>query len=217
MNKRIILSIITFLTGYSVFSQDLKKSTAFEGSIEFMQCIGTDTTFYSYDIKSTHVRIKNIDVKSNKDIGIYLMDLSAKTTIAISPLRRIYKDEPTPATVKVSGDPKVTKTTNTKTINGYKCTEYVVENAKDGIKISYWIANGNFEFFLPMMNILNRSDNFSLYYMQIKNSQNMFPMEAYETDLSGTAKGFMKATKVTAGTVAAQTFVVPEGYKKFEK
>ncbi len=216
MKKILSLSAAALLIAGVAFGQE-KKAGAFEGSISFMQYNGIDTTYFSYDVKTTHVRIVNTDIKTNNDEGIYLIDLTTKTTLALSPVRKIYKDQPSPAAVKPSGTPKVTKTTNTKTINGYKCTEYDVVDAEEGIKVTYWIATGNFEFFLPMMNILNRKDKFSQYYMVIPSSANMFPMEAYETDMSGVSKGFIKATKVTTGKIANGTFEIPEGYHKFEK
>jgi len=53
--------------------------------------------------------------------------------------------------------------------------------------------------------------------MAITGTANMFPMEAYETDMSGASKGFIKATKVTSGKIADGTFAIPAGYNKFEK
>ncbi|MGP8216746.1 MAG: DUF4412 domain-containing protein [Bacteroidia bacterium] len=217
MKRIYVLYSIVLLLGNIVLGQELKKIGPFEGTIQFIQYLGSDTSYYSYDIKDNNIRILNTDIKTNNDEGIYLINLTTKTTTAISPVRRIYKDEPSPAPVKPDGQIKVTKTNNVKTINGYKCTEYIVENATDGIKVTYWIASGNFDFFLPMMNILNRKDVFSEYYMQIENTKGMFPMEAYETDLSDNPKGFMKATRITPKIVATGIFEIPAGYNKFQK
>ena len=212
MKKILSLSAAVMLFAGAAFSQK-----SFEGQIDFMQYNGIDTTYFSYYVKTTHVKIVNSDIKTGNDEGIYLIDLTTKTTLALSPIRKIYKDQPSPAPVKPSGTPKVTKTTNTKTINGLKCTQYDVVDAEEGIKVTYWIASGDYEFFLPMMNILNRKDKFSQYYMAISGTSNMFPMEAYETDMSGASKGFIKATKVTSGKIADGTFAIPAGYNKFEK
>ncbi len=212
MKKILSLSAAVMLFAGAAFGQK-----SFEGQIDFMQYNGIDTTYFEYYVKTTHVKIVNTDIKTNNDEGIYLIDLTTKTTLALSPVRKIYKDQPSPAPVKPSGTPKVTKTANVKTINGFKCTEYDVADAEEGIKVSYWIASGDFEFFLPMMNILNRKDKFSQYYMAIPNSANMFPMEAYETDMSGASKGFIKATKCIPGKIADGTFAIPAGYNKFEK
>src|ERR1700739_2971577 len=180
MKKILSLSAAVMLFAGAAFSQK-----SFEGQIDFMQYNGIDTTYFSYYVKTHNVKIVNTDIKTNNDEGIYLIDLTTKTTLALSPIRKIYKDQPSTAPVKPSGTPKVTKTANTKTINGLKCTEYDVVDAEEGIKVVYWIARGDYEFFLPMMNILNRKDKFSQYYMAIPNTANMFPMEAYETDMSG--------------------------------
>lgn len=212
MKKILSLSAAALLFAGMAFGQK-----SFEGQIDFMQYNGIDTTYFSYYVKTTHVKIVNTDIKTGNDEGIYLIDLTTKTTLALSPIRKIYKDQPSPAPVKPAGTPKVTKTTNTKMINGLKCTEIDVADAEEGIKVTYWVASGDFEFFSPMMNILNRKDKFSQYYMCITGTSNMFPMEAYETDMSGASKGFIKATKCTSGKISDGTFAIPAGYNKFEK
>lgn len=212
MKKIISLSAAALLFAGVAFGQK-----SFEGQIDFMQYNGIDTTYFSYYVKTTHIKIVNTDIKTGNDEGIYLIDLTNKTTLALSPIRKIYKDQPSPAPVKPAGTPKVTKTSNTKTINGLKCTEYDVVDAEEGIKVTYWLASGDFTFFNPMMNVLNRKDKFSQYYMVIPGTTNMFPMEAYETDMSGASKGFIKATKCTSGKIAEGTFAIPAGYNKFEK
>ncbi|MGP8217701.1 MAG: DUF4412 domain-containing protein [Bacteroidia bacterium] len=208
--KKISFSALALLLAASAFSQK-----SFEGQIDCIKYDGIDTTNFSYYVKTPHVKILGTD--KDKDEGIYLIDLSTKKTLVLSPYRKIYKEEHFDGTVKHNDSTKVTKTANTKTLNGYKCTEYIVENAKDNCRITYWIASGNFDFFLPMMNVFIVKDKFNQYYMEIPNSANMCPMESIETDMKGTTIAFMKAIKVTPGKVSDGEFAIPDGYSKMDK
>jgi hypothetical protein len=121
MKKLFSLSAAALLFANVAFSQGASKSGTFEGQIDFYDYNGIDSTFYTYYVKGNHVKIVNTDIKTNNDEGIYLIDLNAKTTWALSPVRKIYKDQPSPAPVKPSGNPKCTKTTNTKTMYRVYC------------------------------------------------------------------------------------------------
>lgn len=222
MKKLFSISLATLLIANVAISQEHKKpapktSKEFEGQIDFMQYNGVDTTYYTYYVKGRHIRVDNIDPKTSNIEGSYLIDLSTKKTTALSPIRKVYFDQPSPAPVKPEGTTSVTKTKNTKKISGYTCTEYIVEDKEEGLKISYWMASGHFDFFLDMMKVLNRKDKFSEYYLAIPHAEGMFPMLALETDLSGATKGEMKATKVKEANVMDGTFGIPPGYKEFKK
>jgi hypothetical protein len=219
MKKILSLSAAVILMATVVTAQDkgAKTSGGFEGSIDFMQYNGVDTTYYKYYIKGNHVKVDNYDPKTNNIEGSFLIDLSTKKMTALSPVRKIYFDQPSGAAVKPAGKPTVTKTGKTKTIGGYKCTEYLVVDADEGLKIHFWMASGHFDFFGTMLEILNRKDKFSEYYQIITDATGMFPMLAEEEDLSGNPKGLMKAVKVDKGTIANDVFDIPKGYKEFKK
>jgi hypothetical protein len=213
MKKLLSISAALMLFAGMAFGQK-----PFEGQIDFWMYNNVDTTYYFYYVKGNHIKITNTDPKTNNDQGYFLIDLSTKKTTALSaPFRHTYFDQPSPAPVKPAGTPKVNKTGKTKTINGYKCEEIVVEDAEEGLKVSFWVATGGFDFFVPMMDILNRKDKFSEYYKAIPKTAGMFPMEATETDMSGAPKGSMKATLVKAGTVSDGTFAIPSGYNKVDR
>jgi hypothetical protein len=214
MKKLLTLSAAALLFAGAAFGQ---KAAAFEGQIDFWSFNGVDTSYYTYYVKGNHIKMVNTDPKSNNEEGIYLIDLTTKKTTALSPIRHVYFDQPSPAAVKPAGTPKVTKTANTKTIQGYKCTEYIVEDAEEGVKIHYWMAAGHFNFLMDLLNILNRKDKFSEYLLAIPGASGMFPMLAEQTDMSGASKGSMQATKVSSGSVVDGTFSIPAGYKEFKK
>jgi len=188
---------------------------SFEGKITCMQYNGVDTSYFSFYVKNEHVKFTDSKTDTGKEQSIILVNFKANTTVTLSPQRRQYYDYHAPDFQKLPGKTNVTKTTNTKTINGYLCTEYIVENQQEDAKISYWIADGNFTFFLPMLKALSLNYGYYCqYYLEIPNTSNMFPMEAYKTDMKGNTKGFMKATKVTSVSLEDGIFFIPQSYTK---
>jgi len=205
-----VISILTFISS-ATFGQ------SFEGTIDFTQVNGTDTSLYKYYVKGNNVRVDNFDTRTKNNEGTFLIDLSTKKLTALSPVRKIYFDQPSGTPIKATGTPKVTKTSNVKKINGYSCTEYDVTDAEEGLKISYWMASGHFEFFVGMLQILNRKDKYSEYFLEIPNTQGMFPMFSEQWDLQGNKKGSMKAHGVTKAPQSDEVFKIPPGYKEFKK
>jgi hypothetical protein len=202
---------------FSAIAFTQNKPAPFEGTIEFTQFNGMDTSYYKYYVKGNNIRLDNYDPKTKNVEGIYLIDLSTKKMTALSPGRKIYFDQPAGAPAKPAGTPKVTKTTNTKVINGYTCTEYDVVDADENTKIAYWIAPGHFDFFDAMLQVLNRKDKASEYFQVITNTQGMFPMYSSEQDLSGKKKGELKAITVVKAPQSADLFKIPADYKEFKK
>jgi hypothetical protein len=217
MKNLLFLITISCLISSAAVAQTKPVTGPFEGTINFMQVNGTDTSMYKYSIKGNNVRVDNFDIRTKNNEGIYLIDLGAKKMTALSPVRKIYFDQPAGAPAKPAGTPKVTKTANIKKINGYNCTEYDVTDADESTKIVYWLSAGHFDFFNNMLQILNRKDKFSEYYLAIPNTQGMFPMVATQYDMSGAVKGAMKASDVVKGAQSDDTFKIPAGYKEFKK
>lgn len=228
MKKIVLFAVALTITASFTFAQKAaktgggtKSSTAtagpFEGTIEFIQSNGVDTSYYEYYIKGNNVKVDNFDPKTKNTEGTFLIDLSTKKMTALSPVRKIYFDQPSGAPVKPGGIPKMTKTGSVKKINGYSCTEYLVVDADEGLKIHYWMATGHFDFFQGMLEVLNRKDKFSEYYLSMPAMKGMFPMLAIEEDIAGVKKGEMKAQKVEKSSVSDDTFKIPAGYKEFKK
>src|SRR5579863_10384812 len=89
----------------------------FEGTIEFIQSNGIDTSYYEYYVKGNNVKVDNFDPKTKNIEGTFLIDISTKKMTALSPVRKIYFDQPSGAPVKPTGTPQAVKTNNTKKIN----------------------------------------------------------------------------------------------------
>jgi len=111
----------------------------------------------------------------------------------------------------------VKKGENTKTIQGYKCQEYIVTNADENTKITYWVAQDKFTFFEKLLRQLNRKDKSSVYYLLLPDIKNAFPMMSTQTDMTGKPQVTLEVTKITKKEVDASLFKVPEKYNKFEK
>ncbi|HXB12036.1 MAG TPA: DUF4412 domain-containing protein [Bacteroidia bacterium] len=223
MKKLYFLISITILS-VSIASAQQKKAAAakpaagpFEGTIDFMQMNGADTSYYKYYVKGNNIKVDNPDHKTGNSEGVFLIDLSTKKMTALSPVRKIYFDQASGAPAKAGGPPKTTKTGATKKINGYTCNEYLVVDAEEGLKIHYWMAAGHFDFFTGMLTILNRKDKFSEYFLSMTGMTGMFPMMATEEDISGAKKGEMKASNIVKTSLTDDTFSIPAGYKEFKK
>ncbi|MGQ0828205.1 MAG: DUF4412 domain-containing protein [Bacteroidota bacterium] len=214
--KKSILKIISVVVVIAALTFSA-TAQSFEGIIEFKKASTTDTTNYVYYVLGNQVRIDEIGAKSHKVEGTFLVDMDAKAMTSLNHDRKLYMDQPTPAAPVLKGKCDVKKGSTTKNLQGFKCTEYVVSNAEENTKITYWIADGKFGFFDKLLRQLNRKDKSSTYYLQITDVKNMFPMLSIQTDLSGKEQMKLEVTKITKKTVDPTMFQVPKGYNKFEK
>ena len=190
-------------------------SQSFEGVIEFKKQTESDTTNYVYYIKGDKVRVDEVGAKFEKSEGSYLIDLKANTVVAVSSERKMYFNQP-PSTIPpmLKCKPEVTKTSNTKMIHEFKCTEYIVKCTEEKTQISYWMAAGKFDFFDRMVRLLNRKDKSAVYFLQITGTQGMFPFVSIENTIGGGEKTRMEVTKIQKKSVDASKFEIPKGYTK---
>ncbi|HEY0031371.1 MAG TPA: DUF4412 domain-containing protein [Bacteroidia bacterium] len=213
--KKPILKLLTLVTVLLAFS--FSAAAQFEGVIEFKKASTTDTTNYVYYVKGNQVRIDEIGTKSHKIEGSFLVDTDTKTMRFLNHDRKLYGDQPTPAAPVVKGNCVVKKGQNVKNLQGYKCVEYIVTNNDDNTQITYYIADGKFSFFEKLLRQLNRKDKSAVYFLQIPDVKNMFPMLSIQTDLTGKTQVKLEVTKITKKEVDPTMFEVPKGYNKFEK
>ena len=214
--KKTILKLVTVVVVMFSFSVTA-FSQSFEGVIEFKKASTTDTTNYIYYVKDNMVRIDEIGSKSHKVEGTFLVDINAKTMKSLNHERKLYMDQATPSSPVIKGTCQVKKGANVKNLQGNKCAEYIVTNTEEATIITYWLADGKFSFFDKLLSQLNRKDKSSVYFLQIQNVKNMFPMLSVQTDLSGKETGRLEVTKITKKVVDPTMFDIPKGYNKFEK
>lgn len=214
--KKAILRIVPGAMMITMFSLTA-LSQSFEGIIEFKKGTATDTTSYVYYVKENLVRVDEIGGRSKKVEGSFLVNLEAKNMKSLNHERKLYMDQPTPSEPVIKGTCTVTKGQNVKNLQGYKCVEYIVTNNTEGTVITYWLADGKFAFFDKLLHQLNRKDKASVYFLQIPDTKNMFPMLSVQTDLRGKETGRLEVTKITKKVVDKTVFDIPKGYIKFEK
>jgi hypothetical protein len=192
------------------------RAQAFEGTIEFKQYTAKDTTNNLFFIKGDKVRLDQFGKATNKAEGSNLIDLTAKTITMLSHSRKMFTSvvvNKNPAGNKID---TVIKLKETKMLQGLKCIGYTVRSKSDNTEITYWLANGNFNFFDPFVVLWNRKDKASVYYRSLKDTKGMMPMLSVETDLSGHNTGKMEVTKIEKKALTANTFEIPKEYKKYE-
>lgn len=188
----------------------------FEGIIEFEKNVGSVNVNYRYFVKGDHIRIEEV-AEDGAVEGIQLIDLSEKTMYAISPEQKLYMEAPNR---RPAGEfeVEVERTGKTKEINGIKCKEIIVSSTAKDRKIIYWVAKGEYDFFIPMLVALNRKENQSLFFQKIEEIDGFFPMLSQEYILStNRLVSELKTTGVKSKTNEANIFEIPSDYKKFER
>lgn len=214
--KKSLLKIVSVVTIMIAFAASA-SAQAFEGVIEFKKQTTSDTTNYIYYVKGNNVKIDEIGSKSHKVEGTFLVNMDEKTMISLNHERKLYLTNNNPPAPVIKGTCVVKKGQNVKNLQGYKCVEYTVTNQEEGAIITYWLADGKFTFFEKMLRQLNRKDKSSVYFLQIPDVKNMFPMLSVQTDLTGKETGKLEVTKITKKVIEETMFEIPKGYNKFEK
>ena len=204
---------LSIVTSFLIASASIAQ---FEGEIIFEKNVGKIHVIYKYFVKGNDIRIEEVGEDGTID-GIQLMDLETKKTYALSPERKLWFETPNRRPAKTL-DVDIKKTKETREILGKKCFEVIVTNKENDRKIIYWITKGDYEFFIPMLETLNRKENQAMYYLEIEGMENHFPMLSTEYALStGNVISTLKAESVEAKKIASETFVIPKDYGKFER
>ncbi|MEO8587810.1 MAG: DUF4412 domain-containing protein [Flavobacteriales bacterium] len=188
---------------------------SFEGIIEFTKTTGPVVTSYKYYVKGDRVRIEEISARGEVQ-GIMLVDTRDKTVTAVSPERKLYMDVPN---MRLPKDVETTiqKTAEMKDIAGYKCEKWLVKGPKEDRQLTYWVAADEFNFFVPLLETLNRKDEQAVFFLEIKDGGGVFPMLGIEQKMDGAEVSRLEVTKVTKGVQKPTLFEIPAGFNKFER
>lgn len=216
MKNKILTLLLSVMGAVSLSFIVPQGDTAFEGTIDFNKTTGTTVQKYKYLVKGEKVRIEDYGTDGTLQ-GVMLVNTTTNKVYSLSPDRKLYMDMPH-KTPKSDQKVVIKKTTNTKTIEGYKCTEWQAVCDDEKRIISYWMAEGKFNFFIPLLKTLSRKDKLAVYYLKLDGSAGMFPMIGTEKKSDGTVISELKVTSVKKGTVKdVSVFEIPKGYSKFEK
>lgn len=209
---RYILSISLFLiTGFNSFAQ------SFEGQINLIRVIGTDTANYRYYVKTPNIRIEELD-KKGKVQGYLIMNTIANKVYAVSPVKKAWIDVANKEVTTVEGKVECVKTKETKLVAGVKCTKWVVKNTKEKTMIDYWVATG-FDFFIDHLKLLNRKEKLATYFINLPANQGFLPLEAQqyikEAGVKEQPSQHTKTLKLERKVIDMKLFTVPTEYRKF--
>lgn len=191
------------------------SAQAFEGVIEFKKTTGPVVTTYKYFVKSDRVRIEEISARGEVQ-GIMLVDMRDKTVTALSPERKLFMDVPNMRLPK-DVETKVDKTGEMKDIAGYKCEKWTVRSNAEDRMITYWVAADDFDFFIPLLETLNRKEETALFFLDIPDAKGVFPMLGSEQKLDGAEVSRLEVSRVTKGIQKPVLFEIPGDYNKFER
>jgi hypothetical protein len=210
--KKILTFIATSLACAQLYAQP------FSGNIEFNYATQTDTTRNVYMVKNKQVRLDQYGKKGNVE-GSFIFDLAANEVRFLNPKRKLWGLQKSETPQVIRGTCVVIKGNNPKTIANIKCNEYTVKNAEENTVITYWITEGKYPFFAPMVKLWNRKDKQSIYFGQIKGlPEGSMPLLSEEKQLSdGKLLTRLEVSKMTNTPPADSNFSIPEGYTKFDQ
>lgn len=191
------------------------QAQPFEGVIEFTKSAGPVVTNYRYFVKGDHIRIEEVSSRGEVQ-GIMLVDTHDETVVAISPERKLYMDVPNMRLPK-EVEAQVQKTSEMKDIAGYKCEKWLVKSPREDRLMTYWVAADQFNFFVPLLETLNRKDEQAVMFLQMKGANDVFPMLGVEQKLDGAEISRLEVTRVSKGAQKAALFEIPGDYNRFEK
>ena len=192
---------------------------SFEGSIEFRMETSKDTTTNIYYVKGNTVKLDQIGRKSGKVEGSFVFDLNSNEIKFVNPVRKVWGEHKSETAPMIKGTCVTTKGTNTKMVQGQKCSEYIVKNTEENTQFTYWLTNNKYDFFAPLVKIWNRKDKQSIYFNQLKDiPKGSMPLLSEERTISdGKLMSKLEVSKISKGNVDAAKLAIPGEYKKFEQ
>ncbi len=214
-NSLLIIYLFTAFFSTNIYAQ----SNKFEGEIVFVRETLKDTSYLSYKIKGTKVRIDELD-NNLKTKSYMIIDINAPIIYAVSPSRKLYTNMPIHPWDKENAPQssfQVLKTENYKYIKGYKCNQWRVRNKKENTEIAYWVAFDQFVFFKKLLSLLNLADKNSEYYLRIPETAGVFPMLSVERTILRSWKSTLEVVNIKKSNMSTGLFEIPGDYKLFEK
>ena len=203
----------------SLIAPFVMSAQSFGGSIEFKYYTLKDTTVNVYYVKDKNVKLDQFGKRSGAVEGSFVFDLAANQIKYVNPIRKVWGEHKSEMPAIVKGTCESSKGTNTKVIQGQKCTEYIVKNTEENTIITYWVAASKYDFFAPLVKLWNRKDKQSIYFNRIKDlpkgSMPMMSEEKTLSDMKTVSK--LEVSKLSKGAVDAAKLSIPADYKKFEQ
>ncbi len=169
-------------------------------------------------VKGDKVRLETyLPNDDNALKGVKLIDLKSGEVTALIPARKLYLPMPDRSHNRPL-EVKVEKTNEKKAILGKDCHKTLVKSEQRKVQISFWIHDGNYTFYAPMMKVVRKNNNVSKFFgkLEAKGSGSM-PLLIEESRLDGTAVSKTEVTEIKEETIDDSMFVVPEDYTLEER
>lgn len=200
------------------FSLSGLMGQSFNGSIEFKYATQKDTTTNVYWVKDKVVKLDQYSRKGSSIEGSFIFDLAAGQVKFVNPKRKLWGNQKSETPQVIHGQCVVTKG-GAKVVAGIKCTEYTVKNTEENTVITYWVGDGGFNFFSPLVKLWNRKDKQSIYFAQIKGlSEGSMPLMSEEKQLGdGRMLTRLEVVKITKMVPDDASMSVPANYNKFDQ
>ncbi|MEQ8323765.1 MAG: DUF4412 domain-containing protein [Vicingaceae bacterium] len=187
----------------------------FEGTIEFKKVKKGKTSTYIYYVKNDFVRLEEFG--SNKTIvDIALINLKEKKVYLLSPERKSYMVLNTMYSNKDMSKTRVEMKSESKTILGKNCKKWVVSNVDLNARVTYWVAKGNYDFFVSLLDVLRRKDYHSLFFQQVPEAVGYFPLVSTWTDINGVQLEQLEVTKIDERVLRGNFFSIPAEYQEIK-
>jgi hypothetical protein len=206
MKRGLLLFLLAMTPAAALHAQ------SFEGLIEFKKQTGPEVLNYTYYVKGDKVKIDEFTPGTRTVSGSFIVDTKTGSMIFLSPERKLWGTREQKGSPVAPAGAVASTTKTSKELFGYKCTEQVVKNEADSTQISYWVASGKFNFFLPMMKLINRQEKLSTYYFALNPKEGAMPLLAIEKDLSGKEKARLEVTRLETKPLSDALFEIPKDY-----
>lgn len=210
--KHILRSTVVVLL--LIFSTQL-FSSPFEGVIYFQKMENKEVSYFRYYVKDDKVRIEDVNEGGILN-GILLIDMEDVSLKMLSCSAQMYIDVPV---AKESDKPKVKidRTGEKKMISGIECELMKVVNTSNYSNFEFWISEGDYSFFIPMLKVLNRNDNIALAWLSSMMGSSYFPFEGVEYSSTGKEVTKLEVIEMKEKELESDLFEIPANYSIFEK
>ena len=222
MKSKIVFSflfVFSFIT-FNSFTQ------SFEGVITIKETVRSNTILKKITVKGDKVKLETFADEAGNDLkGIKIIDLASGKVTALMPSRKLYFEVPSkpaaaPANINVepSGASKNISVKTGDATKEYACKEILVTSQEKKTKISYWIAEGSFSFYLKMLRALGKSESTSEFYLKMgEKHPNALPLIIEEKRLDNTEISKQEVTEINESSVDDSVFEIPSDYSLMER
>lgn len=207
--------MINFLFGFLLLIvSPVADSSFFEGTIKMVEESYYDTTYYTYVIKDNQIRVDKFD-HNHKIIQSLLVHLEKKEIIVLSPTKKLFTHiELSSSAYSNDENLTITKTNNSRPVEGIDCNQWRIKNKEHNTEITYWVSENNFSFFAEFTALMNHTEQTFKFFDKIPESQGFFPMLTVERTLLRKVKRRVAVTEIKPQTINDKQFEIPQDYKE---